>query len=274
MTEKSIDGALVLRWLRTDDADAALLVGCEVDDDSQDLAVVVGVDLERQILTCRGGRRIPFARLRTCQLVVALDHPLGARTDACITPEERKETALRAQLGPGYRGAINIADLEAVHAAEMARRARHLPDPDSRFRQFEALKANGLHLQGVGIAETWRDLARASGQPWGDIGLNLAKCLRETGQVAKAAEAAKEALDGKGSGATPRQRAMLATTRAASLIDKFERKGGEPADLVAAWNSIKQAWAIEAEHRNGGEPHNEEMHRVYGRLKAIGPEPR
>jgi len=215
------------------------------------------------VLDCRGGARIAYARLATGTLVVEPGHPLIAAVEAGVSPQERLDKAMRLALGAEYRGDIANNDLPHIHAAEMSRREQRLPRKDDRYRQYRALKRNGQHLPGVQITQGWRTLARDAGEPWADIALQLATFLRASGQPTKAIAVAQEALGDKRLGASQHETAMLATSHAGAWLDKFERKGGERADLLAARTAIGRAYAIEAERDHP------EIQNVYGRLRAL-----
>ncbi|PVM90077.1 hypothetical protein [Caulobacter endophyticus] len=268
MSEILFDGSLVLRWLKSDKAELSLIVGCDLDDDvSGELVTVAGVDRERQVVIGERGQRMPFARLGKCQLIASPDHPVVPAIKACVSPLDRRDEDLRKVLGPMFPSSIAASDLPAIHAAELSRRENRLLDKDQRYRAFRALQHNKLHLHGLEIVQVWRAEAQARGLPWADIAFQLATFLRDGFHAAKAA-AAQEALDDPRAGASPAERARLATVQAGALIEKFTRRGGEQADLIAAWNAIGLAWAIEKERDHP------EVRAVYRKLETFGPDPR
>ncbi|TAJ71490.1 MAG: hypothetical protein EPO51_14510 [Phenylobacterium sp.] len=273
MAEILIDGELFLRWLRSDAADLALLAGCEFDDgERENLLSVTGADRRRQVLICvddRGEARIAFSRLSKGFPVVPPGHPLIAAVEAGLSLQERADREAQQEMGPEFAIQFTSSvDLNRVHAAVMAFRANRLPEEAERYDQFDALKRNRLYAQGARIAERWRDLAKAAGAPWADIALNLAWFLRVTEQPLRAISAVEEFWRARGPRPSPRLRAALATVEAAAYTDKFERRGGQRPDLVAAWNAIGRAWAIEAERDHP------EVSSVYRRLEGFGPDPR
>jgi hypothetical protein len=164
-------------------------------------------------------------------------------------------------LGPEYpRAFASVADLEAVHAAEMARREGKLPERALRGPWVRALKRNELHRQGAQLSQSWRDLANAVGAPWSDIALHLAWFQRHAGHPIRAIETARDFWRSKAP-ACQTEIAMLSTVEAAAWIDRFTRKGGAPPDLVEARRAAAKAYAIA--------PTDPEIQAVYQRLKAI-----
>jgi hypothetical protein len=265
VSDVDIDGRLLQRWLKTDAVEPALLVGCALDDgESEATLPILEVDLSRQVLICaaeRGRTRIPFARLADCVLVAPAGHPAIAAVQACVSPEEKVHNRMLDELGPEYpRTFASVADLEAVHAAEMARRAGKLPERALRGPWVRALKRNELHRQGARLAQTWRELAHAVGAPWSDIALHLAWFQRHAGHPNRAIETARDFWRSKAP-ASQTETAMLATVEAAAWIDRFARKGGAPPDLVEARRAAAKAYAIA--------PTDPEIQAVYHRLKAM-----
>jgi hypothetical protein len=265
VSDTDIDGRLLQRWLKTDAVQPALLRDCALDDgDCETPLPIVEVDMTRQALVCAGpkGRaRIPFARLADCLLVAPGGHPAIAAIQACVSPDERVHARMLEDLGPEYpRSFASVADLEAVHAAEMARREGKLPERALRGPWVRALKRNELHRQGAQLAQSWRDLANAVGAPWSDIALHLAWFQRHAGHPIRAIETARDFWRSKAP-ASQTEIAMLATVEAAAWIDRFTRKGGAPPDLVEARRAAAKAYAIA--------PTDPEIQAVYQRLKAI-----
>jgi hypothetical protein len=265
VSDADIDGRLLQRWLKTDDVQPALLSGCGLDDgDCEAPLPVLEVDLARQVLICAapaGRARIPFARLADCLLVAPVGHPAIAAIQACVSPDERLHDRMRDELGAEYpRTFASVADLEAIHAAEMARRQGKLPERALRGPWVRALKRNELYRQGAQLAQAWRDLAHAAGAPWSDIALHLAWFQRKAGHPNRAIETARDFWRSKAP-ASQTEIAMLATVEAAACIDRFTRKGGAPPDLVEARRAAAKAYAIA--------PADPEIQAVYHRLRAI-----
>lgn len=265
MSETEIDGRLLQRWLRTEGADPALLVGCAIDDGECDEPLAItAVDLERQAIVC-GRLRIPFARLVDCLLVAPAEHQVVAAVRACVSPQEKLHQQMKTELGEEYpRPFASVEDLEAVHAAEMARREGKLPERALRGPWVRALKRNELYRQGAQLAQSWRQLANSMDAPWSDIALHLAWFQRHAGHPNRAIETARDFWASKAI-ASQTEIAMLATVEAASWIDRFERKGGAPPDLIEARRAAAKAYAI-----NTTDP---EIKAVYQRLQAIADGP-
>lgn len=264
MSEIEIDGRLLQRWLRTDAAEPARLIGCALDDgDCDEPLPIVEVDATRQAIVCASGKarvRIAFARLPDCLLIAPTGHSAIAAIQACVSPQEQAHQKMKAELGELYpKPFATIEDLEAVHAAEMARREGKLPESALRGPWVRALKRNELHRQGADLAQAWRQQANALGAPWSDIALHLAWFQRHAGHPNRAIETVRDFWLSKAA-ASQTEIAMLATVEAASWIDRFERKGGAPPDLVEARRAAAKAYAI-----NTTDP---EIKAVYDRLRA------
>lgn len=269
MNDAEIDGRLLQRWLKTDMADPALLDGCALDDgDCDEPLPILEADVARQALICAGDKgkiRIAFGRLADCLLVAPAGHPAIAAVKACVSPQEQAHQRMKAELGDEYpRPFASVADLEAVHAAETARRAGMLPERALRGPWVRALKRNELHRQGAQLAQAWRELANACGAPWSDIALHLAWFQRAAGQPNRAIETARDFWRSKAP-ASQTEIAMLATVEAAAWIDRFDRKGGAAPDLVEARRAAAKAYAIS--------PTDPEIQLVYQRLKAAEASP-
>ncbi|MBO9707761.1 MAG: hypothetical protein J7521_06080 [Caulobacter sp.] len=273
MSETEIDGRLLQRWLRADAAEPGLLRGCALDDGERDEPLeILEVDLARQAIVCEGDARIriAFGRLPDCLLIAPKGHPVIVAVQACVSPQEAAHQRMKAELGEEYpRPFASVEDLEAVHAAETARREGKLPERALRGPWVRALKRNELHRQGAQLAQSWRQLANAAGAPWSDIALHLAWFQRHAGHPNRAIETARDFWASKAA-ASQSEIAMLATVEAAAWIDRFERKGGAPPDLVEARRAAAKAYAIN--------PTDPEIKAVYGRLQAAengpGDEPR
>ena len=269
MSEVEIDGRLLQRGLKTDAVDPALLAGCALDDGECDEPLpIVELDMARQAIVCMGGKarvRIAFARLIDCLLVAPDGHPAVPAIRACVSPHEQRHLRMKAELGDEYpRPFASVEDLEAVHAAEMARREGKLPERALRGPWVRALKRNELYRQGAQLALSWRQLANGMGAPWSDIALHLAWFQRHAGHPNRAIETARDFWASKAV-ASQTEIAMLATVEAASWIDRFERKGGAPPDLVEARRAAAKAYAIN--------PTDPEIKAVYQRLQAIADGP-
>lgn len=264
MSEIEIDGRLLQRWLRTDAAQPRELAGCALDDGERDEPLaIVEVDTARQAIVCADGKarvRIAFARLPDCLLIAPAGHAAIAAVRACVSPQEQAHQRMKAELGELYpKPFASPDDLEAVHAAEMARRDDKLPERALRGPWVRALKRNGLYMQGADLAQAWRRQAHAVGAPWSDIALHLAWFQRQAGHPNRAIETARDFWGSKAA-ASQTEIAMLATVEAASWIDRFERKGGAPPDLIEARRAAAKAYAI-----NTNDP---EIKAVYDRLRA------
>ena len=125
---------------------------------------------------------------------------------------------------------------------------------------MERSKVVVLMLSGP-IAESWLQLALASqDRPSVDIHIKLAYFLRHSGQLEKALDVTDVVhLTNRSVRISPAQRAILATNRAATLVDLYELRGDSEL-LKQARACLGIAWAIEKP---------EEASRVYQRLDRL-----
>jgi hypothetical protein len=258
----------VLVWLSRVDADAAsrLLVGCALDDGSGDEAVpIVALDAERKAVTLEGGRRLLLAGARDGEIVDPRpDAPLGSVIAAQWTPDERRERQELAELAQAGIDADQLAsgdDRRAVLAVLRAMAAGTLPDPEQRRRFYAALSAAGeprLARTGAHLLEQLAEQFRVAGTVPDDLYWGRTWLLRASRQLREAVSVSDALHLGlvKDQGA----RKLLATIRAAVLLDLFEATG-EAKWLGLADRAARVASAIA--------PAEEEVKAVNRRLETM-----
>jgi len=259
----------VLTWLsRTDEARARLVViGCALDNGVDDEPLrIKDLDFEHRAVVLANGRR---AALRGLPDAILLDArpgaPLAAAVESCWSPEERRSREVDKKLrtakidparlrSPEDRERV-LAFLNAVHAGDAP--------SASRTRAFyDALSfGNDPGLARVG-ARALDDMAgtisKTGGRPPDSLHWQRASLLRAANKLEEAV-AASEILVTTGvrdEGA----RRILATTRAAALLDLFEARRA-PDLLARAWESAGIAFAIDQ--------NDEKVQAVYRRYHSL-----
>jgi hypothetical protein len=259
----------VLIWLSRAGADEArqLLVGCALDDGASDEAVpIVELDVERKAVTLEGGRRLLLSGVRDGAILDPRpDAPLLRSVETQWSAAERQERQQRAELARAGIDAdllASPADLRAVLAFLRMMTARELPGAEERHRFYLALSAAGdaaLARTGARVlAELAERFATAGGGVPDDLYWRQTWFLRTSSQLREAA-AVSEALH-LGKVKEQGARKLLATTRAAALLDLFEATG-EVKWVALADRAIRVANAIA--------PEEDEVKVVYRRLQSV-----
>ena len=268
LDEASVPVRDVLVWLSRVGAEEGqrLLVGCALDDGTSDEAVpIVALDAERKAVTLEGGRRLLLAGARDGEIVDPRpEAPLVSAIAAKWTPAERAERQERAELAHAGIDADRLAsgeDRRVVLAFLRMMAAGELPGSDERHRFYLALSATGESgLARIGarvLAELAEQFAAAGGVP-DDLYWRRTWFLRAAGQLREAVSVSDALHLGqvKDQGA----RKLLATTRAAVLLDLFDATG-EVKWLALADRAVRVAYAIA--------PADEEVKAVYRRFQAV-----
>ncbi len=258
----------VLVWLSRvgDDEARQLLVGCSLDDGSSDEAVpIVALDAERKAVTLDGGRRLLLAGARDGAVIDPRpDAPLVRAVAAQWTPAERTEREQRAELAQAGIDADRLAsgeDRRAVLAFLRMIAEGELPGPEERRRFYLALSASGepgLARVGARILEQLAEQFAATGSVPDDLYWRQTWFLRASSQLREAV-AASDALH-LGQVKEQGSRKLLATTRAAALLDLFDATG-EAKWLALADRAARVAYAIA--------PNDEEVKVVYRRFQTV-----
>ncbi len=253
--ERAIPGSDVIVWLSRVGAASAgpLLVGCGLDDGTHDeVFPLVGFDADKAAVVLEGGKRVRLASLAAC---VVLDsrpgHPLYAAIEASRTPADTRERAERAELARAGIRADRLGSPEARRAVlavlRMAQDGK-LPGRSARHAFYRALtEAGDRSLAQVAAQEMERQSARFAllGQEIpGDLYWRRAALLRSLGQL-KEAVAVSDVLH-QDVVKDPTDRMLLATTRAAALLDLHEATG-EASWLALAGRAYDVAKAIRPE---------------------------
>jgi hypothetical protein len=266
--EESVPVRDVLVWLSRVGADEGqrLLVGCALDDGtSEDAVPIVALDAERKGVTLEGGRRLLLAGVRDGEIIDPRpDAPLIDAIAAQWTPAERLERQERAELAHAGIDADRLASGEDRRAALAFLRmiaAGELPGSEERNRFYLALSATGeAGLARIGarvLAQLAERFAAAGGIP-DDLYWRRAWFLRVAGQLREAV-AVSDALH-MGQVKEQGARKLLATTRAAVLLDLFDATG-EVKWLALADRAARVAYALA--------PEEEEVKAVYRRFQAV-----
>jgi hypothetical protein len=257
----------VLVWLSRVGADEGhLLAGCALDDGTSDEAVpIVALDAERKAVTLEGGRRLLLAGVRHGEIIDPRpDAPLVSAIAAQWTPAERLEREERAELAHAGIDADRLASAEdrrAVLAFLRMMAAGELPGAEERHRFYLALSATGepgLARIGARMLAELAERFAAGGSVPDDLYWRRAWFLRAARQLREAVSVS----DALHMGQVKEQdaRKLLATTRAAVLLDLFDATG-EVKWLALADRAARVAYAIA--------PADEEVKAVYRRFQAV-----
>ena len=258
----------VLIWLARVDAAIArrLLVGCLLDDGVSTEAVpILDLDIERKAVTLQGGRRLLLAGARNGEIIDPRpDAPLIGAIGAQWTAGEVLERDLRAELGQAGIDADRLAsdeDRRAVLAFLRAISTCKLPGAEERHRFYRALSAGGeIGLARIG-ARVFAELAgqhQVAGKIPDDLYWRWAWFLRVSRQLHEAISVSDTLHSGKLKDQSARK--LLATIRAATLLDLFESIS-ETKWLTLAERAAKIAYAIS--------PTDAEVKMVHRRLQVL-----
>jgi len=266
--EASVPVRDVLVWLSRVGADEGqrLLVGCALDDGTSDEAVpIVALDAERKGVTLQGGRRLLLAGVRDGEIIDPRpDAPLVGAIAAQWTPAELMERQERAELAHAGIDADRLAsgeDRQAALAFLRMTAAGELPGPEERHRFYLALSATGetgLARIGARVLGQLADRFAAAGSVPDDLYWRRTWFLRAGGQLREAV-AVSDALH-MGQVKEQGARKLLATTRAAALLDLFDTTR-EVKWLALADRAARVAYALA--------PEEEEVKAVYRRFQAV-----
>lgn len=229
--ERTVSGPDVVVWVSRVGASTAapLLVGCELDDGiNEETFSIVAFDAAVSAVTLEDGRRVRLASFKDCVVLDRrADHPLVAAVEASRTPEDLRD---RAELARAGIRADRLGSTEARGAVLAALRAEEdgaLPDYGGRHAFYLAMSAAG-DAGLMRVAEpvfdrlAWRFAAAGREVP-GDLYWRRAALLRSLGRWQEAVAVSEVLHQGVVKGSVDRM--LLATTRAAALLDLYEATG-------------------------------------------------
>ena len=234
MTEFTANGSDVLNWLQTTDLDQAkdILVGCGIDNgEDEELLEVINIDLQGQILECslhNKSSKIPFAKLRQFFVVDERnDHPLAGALEDKKSDWQRSLDRAKEELkslGVSSASIQNADDILLIRQMLDLKQNSTLPTRNEREEFYIALKKSDLLRLGSEVSEHWLSLSRAANETIEpDIYIKLAFFLRHTGRLDKAYRVTGIVdLPHSTVRMSPIERSILATMRAAILIDQYE----------------------------------------------------
>lgn len=134
-----------------------------------------------------------------------------------------------------------------------------LPSRDDQEARYKMIKKSDLLCLGLRVIRQWFDLS--GNQVSGSILIKLAYCLRHTGHLEDALRVSEAVVKPHSRVSLSRgQKAVLATERAATLLDLFEIRS-DSGLLCEARRCAGIAWAISK---------SDETRLVYHRLKKLG----
>lgn len=199
------------------------LAGCRFyRDDPDDLAEIVRCEPGPGRLTIRTAQGTP----RVVALVagyVLVTPALRSALDAAITPEDRAEQSLRADIAAfGFATQVEQRDLADLHEAVQSGRKGRVPLRDERQRFLDLAAKYGDDRTVARMAGAWIDAEGAGFMP--DALIALITALRHSGRTADAAVRSDVLLE-HGLPMSPQERSILFTERAAVMADRFEQTG-------------------------------------------------
>jgi hypothetical protein len=266
-----ISGGEVFRWLVNvplSDA-ASVLIGCELDDgEADELLPIVGVNAERKCLVVELGYKRKHVPLRNLREGMVVDDrpgtPLRHEIDASKTPAQQQlenaQHRLREfNINPAKIG--NSDDVYVICDALEDYRDETIPNKNQRDERHGALKRADLNRIGAKIADQWYKGSSAVGEVIeSDICIKLTYFLRHSGQLDKALTITN-AIEQQSSmfKLSPNEKSVLATMRAAILLDLYEVHGDGDL-LIQARKFSGMAWAISQ---------SDEVSMVYNRLNKL-----
>ena len=234
MTEFTANGSDVFNWLQTADLDQAkdILIGCGIDNgEDEELLKINEIDLQSQSLKCslhNKSTNIPFAKLRQFLVVDERDdHPLAGALEGNKSNWQKSLDQAKEELkGLGVSPASiqNADDILLIRQMLDLKQNSILPTRNEREEFHTALKKSDLLRLGSEISEHWLTLSRGANEKIEpDIYIKLAFFLRHTGRLDKAYRVT-DIVDLPHSTVriSPIERSILATMRAAILIDQYE----------------------------------------------------
>lgn len=235
VTDVELHGLSVLQWPKVVDTEKAsgILVGCSIDNQIDDFALMIESVGPDHVLQCRLGaatKRIPPAILsRSTVLDNRSPSPLLAAINSIKSPAqielEQAQARLQSYGIPPHKVA-RADDVPILLATMMDHDQQVLPSNDAQIERYEALKRTGMLAAAANVVDGWqRASLKSRGLVDGSILIMLAYCLRHSGTFDRALEVTAPVIR-----ADPRvvvkpgQKGILATVRAAFLLDLYEHK--------------------------------------------------
>jgi len=266
MDECTIDVTKVLVWLsRVGNDEARTLIGCLLDDgESDDVIAITALDETRRVITLSTGRRRALRTLLNGAIIDARPGtPLRAAIAGATTPADRRADAVgqalrQAGIDPSKLG--SDAARGAVLKMLQLRNTDALPGEDVRHGFYISIRESqdsGLaRIAASIVAQLMSRYERAGAGVPEDLHWRYTALLRQGREWHRAVEVSEVLYQGRIERHDHRR--LLATTRAAVLLDLVEYSG-ERRWLPEARRAADMAWALG--------PGDQEVHRVYDRLK-------
>lgn len=266
MDECAIDVTKVLVWLsRIGNEEARTLIGCLLDDGESDDAIeITAIDETRQVITLATGRRRALRTLLGGAIIDARPGtPLRAAISTATTPADRRADAVGEALRRAGIDPSKLSSDAARGAVVTVLRLRDrgaLASPDERHGFFVAVRES----QDAGLARTAASIMademaryeRTGSSVPEDLYWLYSALLRQGREWRRAVEVSEVLYQGRFERTDHRR--LLATTRAAALLDLVEFSGDRGL-LPEAKRAADMAFALG--------PGDQEVHRVYDRLR-------
>jgi hypothetical protein len=254
MAEFNINGNDLLNWIQSSDQDlvCTTLIGCGVDDgESFELFEIEKIDFANKCIECRNKthlKKFSFPKLSQIEVVDERDGlPLREAINGSKSDWQRSLDQARVdlkKLGVNTEPIQNTDDIFLIQGLFHDHTKSILPTRNQRDKGYNALKKWDLLRIGVKLCERWRQLSTADGEKIEpDIFIKLAYCLRHTGRLEESYRVTEIVeLPRSVVALSPMQRSILATIRAAILIDQYDLRP-ERKLLKQARSYAALAWA-------------------------------
>lgn len=269
-SEKEIDGQTVLNWMKEVGLAKArdLMIGLYVDNGIDiHLFEIVDIDSSWAVLGkfCGKTRRIPSGLLRSSIVIEKRrGWPLFESINSLKTDGERRIDAAKQELralGFPVAKLVNASDAFVALAMMKDFQSARLPTPEQQADRYDVIRRSSLHSLGAKIIRQWHvSSLKLTSTMDGSVVIKLVYCLRHSGQLDQALETVDDALNRNARiSLFQMQKAILATERAAVLLDLYEIRR-EPELLVEARRSAGMSFAISQ---------SDEVRAVYQRLRKL-----
>lgn len=265
-----IEGQKVINWMREVGVEQCrpILVGVKIDDGKEDnLLIIEAIELQYVLICSINGqkRRIPPGKIRDCYFYDYRPGDILSKIifDALSEGERHLETCRKELRKAGFPVDKFPGFGDVTDALSMVKDFKNniLPSLSDQNKRYVILKRSELFIYAIDLISQWISL-RLSQSPIidADLLIKLALCFRRSGQFQKALDATDVVIMKHPRVIPTRsQRAILATERAATLLDVFEQNFDRSL-LVEARECAGIAYSIEQ---------SDEIKSLYNRLRAL-----
>jgi len=257
-----VSGSKAIRLLSLPDFPKANLFAAEVYDGNDAGATEPVLNFNNgQIATAAKVYPLSWFNRSTSELIFTKPSPQLHELLRCITTsgEIRLETVNEQLKGIGFPISVGAVELEEREFVIRLMESDAVPSERERSKFFDiAKRAEPMHWA-VRHFERWL-LNLENGQRFDPVGrMHLCYCFRHTRQLEKAVKASVVIETGNRFKASPKLISIIATIRAASMLDIFELHN-DPEILAVTQKTLGKAWFNDK---------SQEAAAVYKRLDAL-----